>query len=217
MKDKPLISIVVPAYNVERYIDKCIGSVLAQTYSNWELLLIVGGQDRTVTICDSYALKDRRIKSIHDNKGLVPARNTGYRNATGDWITYLDGDDWIDRNMCEQLTEEISKNPGVDVIFSNDDSLDLAIIIADVNHAPLYKTYPFLFDKPHILDEILTIGYPPIPSLLKTEVAEKANISANIKASIGQNVSDGKQYLIGKDCFLISARVKGDNSGSSCH
>lgn len=117
MKDKPLISIVVPAYNVERYIDKCIGSVLAQTYSNWELLLIVGGQDRTVTICDSYAVKDRRIKSIHDNKGLVPARNTGYRNATGDWITYLDGDDWIDRNMCEQLTEEILKDSEVDVIF----------------------------------------------------------------------------------------------------
>lgn len=98
---QPLISIVVPAYNVENYIRKCIDSILNQTYSNWELLLIVGGQDSTPSICDEYASKDSRIKAIHDNKGLAPARNVGFHNAVGEWITYIDGDDWVEPNMLE--------------------------------------------------------------------------------------------------------------------
>lgn len=113
----PLVSVVVPAYNVDKYIDKCIQSVLAQTYDNWELLLVVGGQDKTVEICDGYAAKDKRIKSIHDNHGLAPARNVGFEHATGDWITYIDGDDWVDTDLCESLVREIEANPQLDVIY----------------------------------------------------------------------------------------------------
>lgn len=117
MNNKPLVSVVVPAYNVDQYIDKCIQSVQAQTYDNWELLLVVGGQDRTVEICDKYAKEDSRIKTIHDNKGLVQARNSGYNHAAGEWITYLDGDDWVDTDMCEKLVEAIKAHPNVDVVF----------------------------------------------------------------------------------------------------
>ena len=114
---KTLISIVVAAYNVAPYISQCIESILNQTYPNWELLLMVGGQDDTIKICDEYAEKDSRIKSIHDNHGLVQARNAGFNHATGDWITYLDGDDWVDTDMCEKLVEAIKVNPNVDVVF----------------------------------------------------------------------------------------------------
>lgn len=117
MTEKPLVSIVVPAYNVESYIDKCIQSVLAQTYDNWELLLIVGGQDRTLEICDSYATKDKRIKSIHDNHGLAPARNVGFEYAAGDWITYIDGDDWIDPETLDVAVDKVQQYPDLDVVF----------------------------------------------------------------------------------------------------
>ena len=66
MVKNPLISIVVPSYNVAPYIRQCVESILNQTFSNWELLLVVGGTDGTIEICDEYAAKDSRIKSIHD-------------------------------------------------------------------------------------------------------------------------------------------------------
>lgn len=113
----PRISIVVAAYNVSSYISQCIESIWHQTYSNWELLLMVGGQDDTIKICDEYATKDERIKSIHDNKGLVQARNSGYNHATGDWITYVDGDDWVDTDLCKNLAKEIEANPNLDIIY----------------------------------------------------------------------------------------------------
>lgn len=113
----PLVSVVIPAYNVDKYIDKCIQSVLSQTYDNWELLLVVGGQDKTVEICDSYAAKDKRIKSIHDNHGLAPARNVGFEHATGEWITYIDGDDWTDPETLEVTVKKALEYPNLDVVF----------------------------------------------------------------------------------------------------
>lgn len=117
MNNKPLVSVVVPAYNVDQYIDKCIQSVQAQTYDNWELLLVVGGQDRTVEICDAYAAKDKRIKSIHDNHGLAPARNVGFEHANGDWITYIDGDDWTDPETLAVAVGKTNEYPELDVVF----------------------------------------------------------------------------------------------------
>lgn len=117
MVKNPLISIVVPSYNVAPYIRQCVESILNQTFSNWELLLVVGGTDGTIEICDEYAAKDSRIKSIHDNKGLVQARNVGYHHATGEWITYLDGDDWFDIDTCEVLSKFISEYQGLDIVY----------------------------------------------------------------------------------------------------
>lgn len=117
MESNPLISIVVPSYNVAPYIQQCINSIINQTFPDWELLLIVGGDDGTIEICDEYSTKDSRIKSIHDNKGLVQARNVGYRHATGQWITYLDGDDWFDVDTCEVLSRFISEHEDLDIIF----------------------------------------------------------------------------------------------------
>ena len=117
MEEKALISIVVPSYNVAPYIRQCVNSIINQTYSNWELLLVVGGTDGTIEICDEYAKADSRIKSIHDNKGLVQARNVGYRHASGQWITYLDGDDWFDTDTCEVLEKYIREYEGLDIIY----------------------------------------------------------------------------------------------------
>jgi len=101
----PLISIIVPVYKVEDYLEKCIKSILAQSLTNLELILIDDGSpDKCGEICDSYADKDSRINVVHKrNEGLSAARNTGLDIAKGKYIGFIDSDDWIDSNMYETL------------------------------------------------------------------------------------------------------------------
>jgi glycosyltransferase involved in cell wall biosynthesis len=101
----PKISIIVPVYKVERYIHKCIDSILNQTFKEFELLLINDGSpDRCGEICEEYASLDSRVKVIHKkNGGLSDARNKGLDHATGDYIGFVDSDDWIEKDMFELL------------------------------------------------------------------------------------------------------------------
>lgn len=119
--NKPLISIIVPVYNVENYLDECIQTVLAQTYSNWELLLINDGStDSSGTICDDYAKGDERIyiKHIKKSKGVSEARNTGLSLAKGEYITFLDSDDGIREDFLETcLTTAIQHE--VDIVIGH--------------------------------------------------------------------------------------------------
>lgn len=96
----PKISIIVPVYKVETYISKCIDSIIAQKYQDWELLLVDDGSpDSSGKICDRYSKTDSRIKTIHQqNSGVSSARNTGINYATGEWIVFVDSDDWIESN-----------------------------------------------------------------------------------------------------------------------
>ena len=94
----PMISVIVPVYNTEKYLDRCVQSILAQTYSNFELLLINDGStDSSGVICDRYAEQDSRVRVFHkENGGVSSARNLGLDNAKGEWITFVDSDDWIE-------------------------------------------------------------------------------------------------------------------------
>ena len=96
-REDELISVVVPVYHVETYIERCVESLLQQTYSNLEIILVDdGGDDRCPQICDEYAKKDARIKVIHKkNGGLSDARNAGMRAASGKYLAYIDSDDYI--------------------------------------------------------------------------------------------------------------------------
>lgn len=108
--ETPLISIVVPVYKVEKYLSRCIDSILAQTYKNFELILVDDGSpDNCGKICDEYALKDSRIKVIHqENSGTIIARNTGIKNTKGKYLGFVDSDDYIKPQMYEQLYNIIS-------------------------------------------------------------------------------------------------------------
>lgn len=99
------ISVIIPVYNVELYIRKCLDSVIFQTYRNLEIIIIDdGSKDNSRTICNEYAEKDSRIFVIHqDNAGLAAARNAGLDRASGEWIAFLDSDDWIEPEMYETL------------------------------------------------------------------------------------------------------------------
>lgn len=101
----PYLSVVVPIYGVEDYLEECIDSILSQTYQNLEILLIDdGAKGREPQICDSYAEKDSRIQVIHKkNGGLVAARKTGLENATSEFVTFVDGDDFIAPDYYEKM------------------------------------------------------------------------------------------------------------------
>lgn len=101
----PLISVIVPIYMIERYVGICIESIIKQTYKNLEIILVDdGSKDRCPNICDLYAGKDNRIKVIHKpNGGIVSARKAGLQQSNGAYISYVDGDDWIESEFIESL------------------------------------------------------------------------------------------------------------------
>ena len=107
-----LISVIVPIYNVEEYLPRCIDSIINQTYKNLEIILVDDGSpDNCPKICDEYAKKDTRIKVIHkQNGGVSSARNAGLDNATGSYISFVDSDDWIDQKLYELLVNVATKN-----------------------------------------------------------------------------------------------------------
>lgn len=103
--ENPLISVLVPIYNIEPYLRKCIDSIIGQTYTNLEIILVDDGSvDECGTICELYAEQDQRISVIHKkNEGLVAARKSGLAIAKGEYILNVDGDDWIESDMVERL------------------------------------------------------------------------------------------------------------------
>lgn len=107
-----LISVIVPVYNVEKYLKRCIDSILAQSYRQLEIILVDDGStDGSPVICDAYARQDDRVKVIHKaNGGLSDARNAGMEIATGDYIGFVDSDDWIEPDMYRAMYEAMVQN-----------------------------------------------------------------------------------------------------------
>ncbi|MBR5438689.1 MAG: glycosyltransferase family 2 protein [Clostridia bacterium] len=112
-----LISVIVPVYNVQKYLPRCIESVLNQTYKNFELILVDDGSpDNCGAICDEYAKKDDRIKVIHkQNGGVSSARNAGIKIAQGEFINFIDSDDWIPNDSLENMIN-LQKENNVDLV-----------------------------------------------------------------------------------------------------
>lgn len=108
----PKISIIIPVYKVEKYIDRCIKSVINQTYQNLEIIIVDDGSpDNCPSICDKWAERDNRIKVIHKNNGgLSDARNVGMKIASGELIGFVDSDDWISKEMYQLLFENMKEN-----------------------------------------------------------------------------------------------------------
>jgi len=150
---KEQISIVVPVYNVEQYLEKCVNSIINQTYKNLEIILIDdGATDSSGKLCDELAKIDNRIKVYHkENGGLSDARNYGVERATGDYIGFVDSDDCIDSEMYEKLYEAIRKE-NVDVAECN-----LKIIYPDREELFTEQNYYNVCTKQEYLEEYLKI------------------------------------------------------------
>lgn len=116
----PEISVIIPVYNVEKYVEKCVRSVLAQTFSDFEVLLVDdGATDSSGEICDRLAREDARIRVIHQkNQGLGGARNTGIREAVGEWLIFPDSDDWLEPETLERALDTGKKHDADMVMFA---------------------------------------------------------------------------------------------------
>lgn len=125
LEERPQISVIVPVYNAEKYIDRCVQSISDQSYTNWELLLIDDGSpDRSGTLCDEWKKRDSRIRVIHGpNCGVSVARNVGLDAAEGEWVMFVDSDDWIEKE-CLEVCVETANNSSLDLLQFNFKQID---------------------------------------------------------------------------------------------
>ena len=158
MERQPLISIIIPVYNVEQYLDECMASVLKQTYTNLDIVLVDdGSKDRSTAMCDEYAAKDSRVQVIHkENGGPMSACLAGVGKAKGEYLAFMDSDDWVDLTMMEELAKETTGNEK-EMICSN-------YIIEKVNQSIQIKQSmkPGVYDRKAIEEQLF-------PALLGNE------------------------------------------------
>ena len=116
---RPFLSVIIPVYNVEDYLYRCIDSISKQTLIDLEIILINDGStDTSGIICNDFADKDNRIKVIHQkNAGVSVARNKGVEIAIGDYVTFVDSDDWIEPTMYEEMFKTTLQNNSLDVVM----------------------------------------------------------------------------------------------------
>lgn len=152
---EPLISVIIPVYKVEEFLDECITSVVAQTYNHLEIILVDDGSpDKCPMICDNWALKDERIKVIHkSNGGLSDARNAGLSIAKGKYIGFVDSDDWIEPDMYEHLLHIIE--------MENADICACGIIVSYKDRQEILEINPVIGNSEDILEKIYAdTAYP---------------------------------------------------------
>lgn len=190
---QPLISIIVPIYNVEQYLRRCVDSIINQTYQNIEIILVDDGSpDNCGKICDEYAKQDQRVKVIHKpNGGLSDARNVGIENSQGDYLMFIDSDDWIELNSCDYLLDLSHKNNSDIVIFGVNDVYDNGVTI------PSRKGYIGLTEKQDI---IKCMSYKPGEYGVFNYVCNKffsARLFDGIKFPVGRLAEDqGTTYKL---------------------
>ena len=118
-REEILVSVIVPVFNVEKFLEKCVSSITNQTYKNLEILLVDDGStDNSGTICDNFSKNDNRLKVFHKkNGGLSDARNYGIERATGSYIMFIDSDDWIENDTIELLLDKTIEEKSDIVVF----------------------------------------------------------------------------------------------------
>ncbi|MBR4857561.1 MAG: glycosyltransferase [Clostridia bacterium] len=136
MENQPLVSVIIPVYNVEEYLRECVDSVLNQTYKHFEIILVDDGStDSSGKICDEYVENDERISAVHQkNGGLSAARNSGLSEAEGKYVYFLDSDDYITDNALETLVE-IAEKDNSDIVFFD------AVSFADTDDFEVSQNY----------------------------------------------------------------------------
>ena len=180
------LSIIVPIYNVERYLPRCIESILCQTLQDFELILVEDGSpDRSGVIIDNYAKLDDRIIAIHQtNKGVSAARNAGLKIARGEYIGFVDPDDWIENSMYSKMVHQLENNDG-DLVFCNWD------IFQDTNgiqECHLMPDFPVSMTEEdffcHIFDIPRTVGGAVWNKIIRKDIIR---CYFNEKYSIGED------------------------------
>lgn len=205
-----LVSVIVPIYNVEQYLPRCIESILAQTYKNFELILVDDGSaDNCPQICDDYAEKDFRIKVIHKkNGGVSSARNLGISVARGTYIWFVDSDDYIEPVSLQRLFEVQNSHNAELYVFNNRSVCELST----ENINDFFRKYYFTY----------ALGFEPWNKLYKRDIINANNLQFDTQETIGEDLlfninyykaifSSGVKdiYFVGEDYYHY---VERDNS-----
>lgn len=189
----PLISIIVPVYNAENTLYRCVDSILQQTFTDWELLLIDdGSKDSSGDICDEYARKDSRIRVFHkENGGVSSARNLGLDNAKGEWITFVDSDDFLNLEALLNMTSVIGNS---DLVLSSIREYDKVsykdYIVSNITTKNVEETAKWL-DMLNYFIVLIT----PYSKLLKTSIINNHNLRFDIRFCSGEDSLFLYQYL----------------------
>lgn len=190
-----MVSIIVPVYNVERYLPRCIESILKQTYKEFELILVDDGSaDKSGKICDSYARKDARIKVIHkENGGVSDARNLGIEHSSGRYISFIDSDDWVEDNYLETLMK-ITENNDAQISIGTYDFRDLKVTFLPESpydsidfKKPIFKNCILFFDG--------WLRYGPCAKIFCRDIIMDNNIKFNSTIKHGEDTLFVNEYL----------------------
>lgn len=209
-----LFSVIVPIYNIEKYLCRCIDSVLAQTFGDYELILVDDGSpDNCPAICDEYAKKDARIKVIHkENGGLVSARQAGIKEAVGDYVFHLDGDDAICDDALESAYQIISEMHPDIVSFSYRRYIngEIGEVVDDLVEEGLYnkseiegRIYPKLLSD----ESMKNLFYFLWGKAIKRELATKHQLKVNRAISLGEDLSCSVPCYLEANTVYMSRKV----------
>ncbi len=191
--NNPKVSVIVPVYNTEKYLRRCLDSILTQTFTDWECLVIDDGStDTSPAICDEYAAADTRFRVFHkQNGGVSSARNVGLENVRGEWVTFVDADDYITEHLIENLHNGTLGN--VDLIISwtirlisgkEEKEFYPARTITSEDISPLFADYDMHWHTS-------TWG-----KLFKTDIIKTENLSYDAKMSMGEDMIFLYQYIL---------------------
>lgn len=199
--DENLITIIVPIYNAEKYLSRCIDSILSQTFKHFDALLINdGSSDRSRKICEEYARKDNRIKVFHKNNGGVSsARNLGLNNTFSKWVTFIDSDDWISTSYLEDLITS-AQETDPDIVIES------PIYVYKDKHKTI-KIQNKLYTEEVGLRDLILNGLldftEPHSKLFKVDIIKKYKIYFPENVKIGEDGIFNAMFLNVSSRFLI--------------
>ena len=201
-----LVSIIVPIYNVDKYLTKCVRSIIDQSYKNLEIILVDdGAKDNSSQICDDFAKIDNRVKVIHkENAGLVAARKTGLISSTGDYILHIDGDDWVLPNYVEKMMDVVKKY-NVDIVCCGSIS-----VFPDCEKRVMLKPRCGMFDKVQLKKEIYPFLIEDTSAAYFAPSAWAKLFKKELLLKYEMQVDDG--IVMGEDGAFTKPSVFGANS-----
>lgn len=187
----PKISIIVPVYRVEKYLSQCIESIITQTYTNFELLLIDDGSpDLSGKICDEYAEKDRRVRVYHKtNSGVSDTRNVGLKKARGEWILFVDSDDWLS-SQCLETCSNAMADSQLDLLQFGYQRVcdDGQVLFSSKEHTEK------LFIPDYIKEKKMLVT--PWGNIFKRSIIAEYNIRFNPKIKLGEDQLFVFEYIV---------------------
>ena len=194
-----MLSIIVPVYKVENYLDQCVDSILSQTYADLEVILVDDGSpDRSGTMCDEWAGRDDRVRVIHkENGGVCSARNAGLDAARGEYIAFVDSDDWLEPGMYDAMMEKV-REYGCDVVLC-----DCAKEHPGRTELYTHNIRPGFYDRSALETEYF-------PHLLMMENVEYPATISNWLLLLRRELAEGVRYLTGvrySEDLLFGARI----------